>query len=395
MKPTKEVLVGTIFLIGVILLGAFTIIVSDYDPFRKMVEWQILFDDVRGLKEGNEVRASGVEIGKVTNIELKDGRALVTIRISRDLPLYENGELSIESVSPLGGKFVGIAPGGPTAAKHDLTDILQGEPPPEDIVNALNKFVRDMREGSGTIPRLLRDEDVYNDIKEITGSIKEVTRNIKEGKGFIGKITGPDSEKLYADVEQVVASVREAAEQIRQKKGTLGKIIYDDALYDQLDAATKSIQTITADIEAGKGTLGKLLTDEELYNNIIEITRSIESGEGVIAQLINDEKMGREVKELVDNLNKIAASVQNGEGTLGKLITDGQMYEDAAEMMASLKEAASKITSGKGTIAKLINESELYFKIERLVTELTEATEDAREAAPITAFATVLLAGFR
>lgn len=395
MKATKEVLVGTVFLVGVIVLGIFTIVVSDYSPFQKKVQWRIRFDDVRGLKPGSEVRTSGVEIGKVKEIELENGVALVTIHIFEELPFYENGEVTIANVSPLGGKFVGIEPGGPPAALVDTSEILYGEPPPEDITNALNKLVKEIREGEGTIPMLLREKEVYDDIKTITESLSTIVSDIKQNKGLVGKLLGPDSEELYADIREVVSSARAAADQLKQKKGTLARLIYEDTVYDQIDAATKSIQTITANIEAGKGTIGKLMTDDELYNNIRDITESIQSGKGVLAQLVNDEKMGNEFRELVDNLNNVAASLRKGEGTLGRLIYDDKLYADAADMMASLKDAAANIASGHGTLGKLINESELYNKIDRLVTELTEATEDAREAAPITAFATVLLAGFR
>ncbi|NQT18661.1 MAG: MCE family protein, partial [Planctomycetes bacterium] len=364
-------------------------------PFREKIMWRVQFDDVGGLKAGNEVRTSGVEVGKVKEIGLEDGAAIVTIQVFKELPYYEDGKITIASVSPLGGKFVAIEPGGPRAPLADTSEIIYGEAPPEDITDALNRLVKHIREGEGTIPMLLRDREVYDDIKKITGSVSDIVGDIQQNKGLVGKLLGPDSEELYADVRQIVSSVRDAADQLKQKKGTLGKLIYDDAVYDQINAATKSVQTIAANIEAGKGTIGKLMTDEELYNNIRDITRAIQTGDGVIGRLINDEEMGREFGDLVDNLNNIAASISKGEGTLGKLVYDDKLYADAASMMASLKTAANNIASGDGTLSKLINESELYNKVDRLITELTEATEDAREAAPITAFATVLLAGFR
>jgi len=396
MNRGREILVGLIFLAAIIILGIFTIIVSDFNPFRSEVSWQVTFDDVRGLKKGNEVRVAGVNVGRVKDIELKKGQVLVKLGLYEELPFYENGTISIESVTPLGGKFVNIDVGDPASRKIDPTKTaVHGEPSPEDITTALNKLVKDIREGSGTIPRLLRDDDVYVDIKNITGSIGDFAKDIREGKGLIGKISGPDGDKIYADVQAIVVSVRDAAEQIAQKKGTLGKIIYDEALYDQLDSAAVSVRTIAGDLQAGKGTIGKLLTDQKLYDDIAKITEQVKSGDGVVGRLVNDPEMGKDLKAVIERLSAVASSIEKGEGTIGALVKDRKLYDDAAELVASLKEAARKMSTTEGTVGKLINDPTLYAKIERLVTELTEAAEDAREAAPITAFSTVLLAGFR
>ena len=394
MNPSKEFLVGAIFLIAVTILGVFTIIVSDYIPFRPQINWRVRFENVRGLKEGDEVRAAGVKIGKVKSLELVDGKVVVTLLLRSSIPYYEDGRIMIENVTPLGGKFVNIEPGNPPK-ETDTKKLLIGETPPEDVATALNKLVKDIREGKGTIPRLLRESDVYEDIKEITGDIRLFTNDIRAGKGLAGKLAGPEGDKLYADVESIVKSIRDATDQLAQKKGTLGRIIYDDALYAQLDATTKSLQGIAEDIRAGKGSLGKMMTDDELYNNVASISASIKNGEGVLGKMIADRKLAKDVEEIVQNVGSITKSISEGEGTLGALVKDKQFYADAVRTMAALRVTTEKISSGEGTIGKLIYDQTLYTKIDRLVMELTEAAEDAREAAPITAFATLLLAGFR
>ncbi|HUU69178.1 MAG TPA: MlaD family protein [Planctomycetota bacterium] len=394
MSASKEFLVGAIFLIAVTILGVFTIIVSDYIPFRPQIGWRVKFDNVRGLKEGDEVRASGVKIGKVKTLELVDGKVLVTLLLRRKIPYYEDGRIMIENVTPLGGKFVNIEPGNPPK-RVDTKQILRGETPPEDVATALNKLVKDIREGPGTIPRLIRDGAIYDDIKGITGDIRGLAGDIKAGKGLVGKLAGPDSEKVYADLESIVGSIRDATDQLAAKKGTLGRIIYDDALYAQIDATTKSIQGIAEDIRAGKGTLGKLVTNEQLYNNVAGIAESIKSGEGVLGKLVADKKLAKDVEQIVENVGTITTSISKGEGTLGALVNDKQFYADAVKTMAALRATTEKISSGEGTVGKLIYDQTLYTKIDRLVMELTEAAEDVREAAPITAFATLLLAGFR
>ncbi len=73
------------------------------------------FDNVGDLKTGSPVSMAGVRIGRVETVEFdpSDFRALVTLQIE---PRYdripEDSDASIQTQGLLGGKYVGIGPGG-------------------------------------------------------------------------------------------------------------------------------------------------------------------------------------------------------------------------------------------------------------------------------------------
>lgn len=73
------------------------------------------FDNVGDLKTGSPVSMAGVRIGRVESVEFDPGdfRAVVTLRIE---PRYdripEDSDASIQTQGLLGGKYVGIGPGG-------------------------------------------------------------------------------------------------------------------------------------------------------------------------------------------------------------------------------------------------------------------------------------------
>ena len=73
------------------------------------------FDNIGDLKVGSPVSMSGVRVGDVTNIRFdsKDYKAVVTMRVD---PQYnqipEDSFASIETQGLLGGKYIGISPGG-------------------------------------------------------------------------------------------------------------------------------------------------------------------------------------------------------------------------------------------------------------------------------------------
>lgn len=100
------------------------------------------FDNIGDLKVGSPVSMSGVRVGEVSNIRFdsKDYKAVVTLRID---PQYsqvpDDSFASIETQGLLGGKYIGISPGGQDTYLKDGSRIDQTQ---SAIVleNLINKF---------------------------------------------------------------------------------------------------------------------------------------------------------------------------------------------------------------------------------------------------------------
>lgn len=73
------------------------------------------FDNIGDLKTGSPVSMAGVRIGRVESIrfDANDYRAVVDLRISPEFDrIPEDSDASIQTQGLLGGKYVGIGPGG-------------------------------------------------------------------------------------------------------------------------------------------------------------------------------------------------------------------------------------------------------------------------------------------
>jgi len=70
------------------------------------------FDDVGGLKSGDNVSIAGIPVGKVESVALKDGLAVVTLDIDNGVPVEKDAVASVRTEGVLGGKYVRITPGG-------------------------------------------------------------------------------------------------------------------------------------------------------------------------------------------------------------------------------------------------------------------------------------------
>ena len=79
-----------------------------------------VFADASPLVSGSEVRIDGVQVGSITNIQLRNGKAWVSTDIrAGSLPLHSNAQMVIKPVNLLGEDYIDISPG--TDAKPMLS----------------------------------------------------------------------------------------------------------------------------------------------------------------------------------------------------------------------------------------------------------------------------------
>lgn len=104
------------------------------------------FDNIGDLKEGSPVTMAGVRIGRVESIRFdpKVFKAEVALRIEKQYAeIPEDSDASIQTAGLLGGKYVGIGPGG---SETFLKDGSQIEFTQSAIVleSLVNKFFANM-----------------------------------------------------------------------------------------------------------------------------------------------------------------------------------------------------------------------------------------------------------
>jgi phospholipid/cholesterol/gamma-HCH transport system substrate-binding protein len=84
------------------------------------------FDNIGDLKGGSPVSMAGVRIGRVESVtfDSNDYRAVVTLRIDPQFDrIPDDSDASIQTQGLLGGKYVGIGPGGSDTFLKDGSQI--------------------------------------------------------------------------------------------------------------------------------------------------------------------------------------------------------------------------------------------------------------------------------
>ncbi|MGH7916855.1 MAG: outer membrane lipid asymmetry maintenance protein MlaD [Candidatus Binataceae bacterium] len=77
------------------------------------------FDNIGGLKTGDDVEISGVKVGHVSSISLKDYRAHVGMRIRDGIEVDNEAIAAVKTTGLIGDKYISIELGGGNTLKSD------------------------------------------------------------------------------------------------------------------------------------------------------------------------------------------------------------------------------------------------------------------------------------
>ena len=127
MKWTTEAKVGAFTIIGIALFIAGILFVGRIDIWAKP-QMTITgdFAQVNGLKNGNQVKYSGVAIGNVSDIEITPHGVVVKMKLDEKTQIPSDSTFTLGSDGFLGDKFIQISPGQSKVFLQD-GDSVKGE----------------------------------------------------------------------------------------------------------------------------------------------------------------------------------------------------------------------------------------------------------------------------
>lgn len=301
-------LVGILVLIGIVILFYMSFKIGRFGTFGQQGdEIVVTLNNANGLDVRSPVQIAGIEVGRIKTIKLDGYKANVTLLIKKGIKIPADSKAAVRTQGTLGDKYVEIIPG--TAQTYlvpgdrindvtiaaDLDEIFSqvsviakdfgetvsgfkgiiGEQEKDNlkksleniqvvsgdfktlvasnkdnigrIVNNLEAVSKDIESGKGTIGKLVKDETLYNDAKDVVASLKTVSKDIEEGKGTFGKLA--KDEELYTDVRKAVDNITEITEGIKKGEGTFGKLAKDESLYHETEKAMKKVQKAAEGIQ--------------------------------------------------------------------------------------------------------------------------------------------------
>lgn len=311
----------SIFIFGIYYIG------SQGSMFSKSFTISGVFTDISGVKIGNDVRFSGINIGTVSRVEiLNDSLVQIDFSIEENVRKFIRKDSKIEIVPEglMGIKVVNIYSGSTTAEIVEDGDFLE-------TIEAVQ---------IDKILRQLNSSSVNTSI--ITKNLADITDKINRGEGAFGKIFADESlatnlSKIADQTAELTKNISEISDKINKEQGTIGMLLSDTSFANKiylagenLQKSTENLALITDQVNQGKGMLGELFTDTTfisglnktgknlgytsektkiLSDNLVRITDEINQGNGLLSRLLNDTAFADSVEIAVYNINKGAKEI--------------------------------------------------------------------------------------
>ena len=122
---TAETKVGLFTFLGIVLLGASIFMLGNF-TISSGFDVNVYFTDVSGLPAKSNVRLNGVEVGKVKELKIVNGKVLAIVRINEGVIIYRDSKFMIAASSLIGTNYLQINQGNPSSGVLKEGDIIQG-----------------------------------------------------------------------------------------------------------------------------------------------------------------------------------------------------------------------------------------------------------------------------
>lgn len=187
-EKSFELKVGVFVGIGIVIFFIIVFSIGDISLVKEGYRILTTFSFVDGVTESSPVRYAGVDIGHVERIGIyydegaKKNKVRLTVWINdKERKIEKDAVAIINTLGLLGEKYLEIFPGDITSGALRDGDVLKGQDPVvmRDVTNTLNKLAASadavltrLKEGKGTIGKLLVDESIYDNLDEFVADIK-------------------------------------------------------------------------------------------------------------------------------------------------------------------------------------------------------------------------------
>src|ERR1044072_8055083 len=98
--------------------------------------------DASGLHRGNMVQVGGIRAGRVQDVQLDDGKVLVTFEVDHGVEFGKESKASVEVLNLLGEKFLNLVPAGDGQLDEDTPIPVDRTSSSYDIVGVFGDLAR-------------------------------------------------------------------------------------------------------------------------------------------------------------------------------------------------------------------------------------------------------------
>jgi phospholipid/cholesterol/gamma-HCH transport system substrate-binding protein len=296
----KAGFIGAVLIVLVILVGLSP---DRFISWATMVRYQALFSEAGGLAVGNAVTVSGVKVGTVSNMSLRNGDALVTFAMKGNILLGSETTAHIRTDTLLGARMLTLESAG-SSTMHPMAVIpVSRTSSPYSLTEAVSDFTSNTAETStATLNQSLDTlsatlDQIAPQLGPAFDALTRLSRTLNGRNKSLGD--------LFKSASDVTGILSERSQQVNKL------ILNSDDLLQVLVARRQEI----VDLLANTSAVAKQLTGL-VHDNESKLAPTLEKLNSVTAMLEKNR----------DNISKALPGLAKFEITVGEAISSMYAY---------------------------------------------------------------------
>jgi phospholipid/cholesterol/gamma-HCH transport system substrate-binding protein len=230
--------------------------------------------DAAGLSVGALVSVHGVEVGKVTELSLHDGHAMVHFEIDDDVVVRDGALAAVRARSLLGEKYLALQLGDgealpegtelpPIGEQYEVDELVAVLTPllaaidPAALEQASRALARAIDEDPELVARMLVDLQttlgaVAEASEHLDPLLDEAGATLGEARGTlaVASARGREAQSLIARADRVLAQLEQASEPLPETVDEARATLADARqLLDELQGATEGLSEVVDNLE--------------------------------------------------------------------------------------------------------------------------------------------------
>lgn len=249
------------------------------------------FENVQGLKAGNNVRYAGIDVGTVKKINLINDtvtEVIMTIDDKAKTIIRKNAVASIATDGLVGNKVVNIMSAKLASAHAEDGDVLRSKKPldTDEMLRTLYKTNNDVafiaENLKTTVSRLNNSTALWSVLND-----RGLPHNLQLSAYHI-RLATLKANDIVNDLYTIVSNVKNGG-------GSLGAILTDTTFAYNLNMAAAKIEAVSDHADSLSMQLSHMVTG---------IQSDVNQGKGVVNALLKDSEMVIKLNESLDNVRK-------------------------------------------------------------------------------------------
>ena len=246
--------IGAISIVVALVLMAAALNLQKF-PGMRGTGYSAQFSDASGLHKGNMVQIAGVDVGRVSKVELKGSYVVAHFDIDNGVEFGDESTAQIEVLNLLGEKFIDLHPKGERNAEGGSTIPLARTDSSYDIVKVFGEL-SDTTERI-KIPQL---QEALSTVADTMDRTSEEAGAVFDGLSRVSRTIASRDEQL----QQLLGRARSVTRLLAERKGDLVAVIKDgNQILAELRARREAIHTLLLNTGRLARELGGLVDDNQ------------------------------------------------------------------------------------------------------------------------------------